>query len=337
MKFYLPLSFFLTGLVQASAQQYYRGVQSKIPKHEKRRSRKKVKRARAATNVCAGSKIQIDNFDCVVDGVVQALGQAGADVTVGYKGDLDMTDTPPVTVPFYEIGICPVNVHWHLGAEHRSGGEYDEHGTGPDQLDVNTRLGLRCSHYDEDETMYTKVYEWKHCVDMKVGETYEVHWPHSRAGACGTLNQWQSPFLDGVFCHAEKLDLTALQNDVGVQAQVFTIVNNDDYYFPYLFNGMIVDKELGMGVAITKYTGSTTGTSVNNEVCSGYAPITWQVDRKCHLISASSFDKMCADMAAQRDDMAEDYYAHGSREVVSHDLAANNQVNRQLVMNNFVY
>ena len=26
------------------------------------------------------------------------------------------------------------------------------------------------------------------------------------------------------------------------------------------------------------------------------SPITWQVDRKCHLISASSFDKLCADM-----------------------------------------
>ena len=54
------------------------------------------------------------------------------------------------------------------------------------------------------------------------------------------------------------------------------------------------------------------------------------------MISASSFDKMCADMAAQRDDMAEDYYAHGSREVVSDELATNNQVNRHLV-GNFVY
>jgi len=296
-----------------------------------------------ATNVCAGSKIEIDNFECVVDGVVQALGQAGADVSVGYKGELDMTDTPPVTVPFYEVGICPVNVHWHLGAEHRSEGEFDEDGTGPDhgddehrKLAGEARLGLRCNHYDEDEKMFTKDYKWEHCVDMKVGETYEIHWPHSKAGACGTLNQWQSPFYDGVFCHAGKLDLTILQEQVGVQAQVFTIVNDDSYYFPNLFNGMIVDEELGMGVEITKYTGSTTGTSRDNEVCSAYAPITWQVDRKCHMISASSFDKMCADMAAQRDDMAEDYYPHGSREVVSDELAANNQVNRHLV-GNFVY
>lgn len=87
--------------------------------------------------------------------------------------------------------------------------------------------------------------------------------------------------------------------------------------------GMIVDGE--MGQEITKYTGSTTGTSRDNTICSQYAPITWQVDRKCHMISASTFDKMCADMKAQRDDMSDDLYAHGSREVVLDELTANNQ------------
>jgi hypothetical protein len=54
------------------------------------------------------------------------------------------------------------------------------------------------------------------------------------------------------------------------------------------------------------------------------SPITWQVDRKCHLISASSFDKLCADMESQRDDMSGDLYAHGSRELVADQFAANN-------------
>lgn len=27
--------------------------------------------------------------------------------------------------------MCPVNVHWHLGTEHYSKGEYDEEGRGP--------------------------------------------------------------------------------------------------------------------------------------------------------------------------------------------------------------
>ena len=82
------------------------------------------------------------------------------------------------------------------------------------------------------------------------------------------------------------------------------------------------------GADITKYTGSTTGTSRDNTLCSAYSPITWQVDRKCHLISASSFDKMCADMKSQKDDMTHDLYPHGSRPLVMHTLAANNQVDR---------
>jgi hypothetical protein len=156
---------------------------------------------------------------------------------------------------------------------------------------------------------------------MKVGETYEVHWPHSALGACGTVNQYQSPFYDGVFCFLTKLKSTNLQ--IGVQAQVFTIVNDENYYYPNLMRGMIIDGDYGTN--ITHYTGSTTGTSRDNVVCSKYAPITWQVDRKCHLISASTFDKMCADMKNQRDDMSMDLYPHGARELVSDEFSANNQ------------
>ena len=49
------------------------------------------------------------------------------------------------------------------------------------------------------------------------------------------------------------------------------------------------------------------------------------VDRKCHLISASSFDKMCKDMLDQADDMSDDIYPHGAREHVSDELSANNR------------
>ena len=161
---------------------------------------------------------------------------------------------------------------------------------------------------------------------MEVGETYEVHWPHSTAGACGTPNQYQTPFQDGVFCKADTIELDPLSLTVGVQAQVFVVVNDEDYYYPDMMRGMIVDGD--MGKEVTKYTGSTTGTSVNNTVCSAYAPITWQVDRLCHLISASSFDKMCADQLAQRDDLSGDTEPHGARELVLDDVASGNHENR---------
>merc|ERR1712124_227953 len=98
--------------------------------------------------------------------------------------------------------------------------------------------------------------------------------------------------------------------------------NDESYYYPDLMRGAIVDGQMWYDVAA--YTGSTTGTTRNNQICSKYTPITWQVDRKCHLISASTFDKMCADMKQQRDDMSDDLHAHGARELVATALVANN-------------
>lgn len=292
------------------------------------------------TNSCEGKKVKLENTDCYVNDTVAVIGQAGANVTEGYVGDLDMTDTPPFADPYWTTKMCPVNVHWHLGAEHLSVGEFDDMGSGPDADDhddhdhdrvlaEDARLGGRCHHYDKTDAKFTKEYDWQHCTGMHVGETYEVHWPHSAAGACGTPDQYQTPFYDGVFCNVEALgDLSGLQNLVAVQGQVFTIVNDETYYYPDLMRGMLVDEGNSMGTSVTKYTGSTTGTSRDNTVCSTYAPITWQVDRKCHMVSASTFDKMCADMKIQRDDMSDDLYPHGSRIVVDDALAANNQVNR---------
>jgi hypothetical protein len=277
------------------------------------------------TNPCEGKKPDAPNVACVVDEVLMTGEQSGTNVTKGYKGDRNTT-AEPITVPYYQVGLCPVNVHWHLGAEHYSLGEFDETGTGPSDINERRRLagkerlGFQCKLYDENDAKFTKAYNWQHCKDMEVGQTYEVHWPHSAAGACGTPNQYQTPFYDGVFCVDDVLTDTPAQ--VGVQSQVFTIVNDESYYWPDLMHGMIVDGDKGTDVA--KYTGSTTGTTRDNEICSPFSPITWQVDRKCHLVSASTFDKMCADMKAQRDDMSDDLYAHGSRELVADEHAANN-------------
>lgn len=240
--------------------------------------------------------------------------------------------------------MCAVNVHWHLGAEHKVTGQYDESGSSPSHdrrleakpsyhrnLAGDVRYGGKCHLYNDTLPEFTTEYDWKHCVGIHVGDTYEVHWPHSKAGACGTPNQFQTPFYDGVFCRhgaadtATEVNLLAdLPGRVGVQAQVFTIINDEDYFYPNLMQGMIIDGDYGADMA--HYTGSTTGTTRNNTMCSSYTPLTWQVDRKCHLISASTFDKMCADMKQQRDDMSDDLHAHGAREVVLPEFAANNVV-----------
>jgi len=312
-------------------------------------------------NVCQGKKIDLPNIACMIEalddgadvteGVIQAGPQAGGNVTKGYNGGLEV-DVVPITVPYYQAGICPVNVHWHLGTEHYSAGEYDceagddhdrrelgESACGPSEIHERRRLagkarkGFQCNLYDPTDEKFTKPYEWKYCdKTMEVGQTYEVHWPHSAAGACGTPNQYQTPFYDGVFCNLNMdilltLGAQDIASAVGVHGQVFVVVNDEDYYYPDMIKGMIVEPELEMGTDVAMYTGSTTGTSRDNTVCSSYSPITWQVDRKCHLISASSFDKMCADMMEQRDDMSDDLYAHGSRELVADHLTANNHAN----------
>jgi hypothetical protein len=280
----------------------------------------------------------LPNVNCLIDAMVNpAVGpQAGSNITKGYKGGMSV-DVTPITDPYWKAGLCPVNVHWHLGAEHYSVGEFDENGKGSREIDLTTDGAagfgsFQCHHYDPEDPKFTRPYEWKHCIGMEVGQTYEVHWPHSAAGACGTPNQYQTPFYDGVFCNLPMETFATLQaqdiaSAVGVQGQVFVIVNDESYFRPNLMRGMIVDGDLGTDLAI--YTGSSTGSSRSDTVCSAYSPITWQVDRKCHMISASSFDLMCAEMKMQRDDMTYDLVAHGSRPLVDDHLVADNQQNRK--------
>jgi len=290
-------------------------------------SKVKVQKPRAGPNPCAGKKVNFPNVECVIDGMENVGPQSGANVTKGYVGGMEV-DYDPITTPYWQNGLCPVNVHWHSGAEHLSAGEYDETATGPGGISPDDEgQGFLCNRYDETDPKFTTPYEWKYCKDMEVGQTYEVHWPHSAAGACGTVNQYQTPFYDGVFCTDGVLDLSILPQQVGVQAQIFIVVNDEDYYYPDLLRGMIIDGEYGADIA--KYTGSTTGTTRSNEICSQYTPITWQVDRKCQLLSASAFDNLCKDMMAQRDDMVDDVHPHGARVLVADYLAANNLHKRE--------
>jgi hypothetical protein len=134
-------------------------------------------------NPCEGKKPDLPDVACVVDDVLMTGEQSGTNVTKGYKGNRNTTAVP-ITVPYFQVGLCPVNVHWHLGTEHYSLGEFDETGTGPSdiherrRLAGKVRLGFQCKLYDEKDAKFTEAYHWQHCKDMEVGQTYEVHWPH---------------------------------------------------------------------------------------------------------------------------------------------------------------
>ena len=116
---------------------------------------------------------------------------------------------------------------------------------------------------------------------------------------------------------------------VGVQGQVFTVVNSDapEHQYDDLMAGAWMDATNGKWDDVAIYVGSTTGTSRSDETCSMYAPITWQMDRKCHIISAKSFDNMCKQMLENSavkggDDMHADVHPHGAREVTDNAISS---------------
>jgi len=295
-------------------------------------------------NTQAGKLLDVRCFQDSSD-VTQVGPQAGADVTPGVIGGMNSATMPALQGDLEDNGLCAVNVHWHEGAEHRSEGEYDETQYGPALGDEGhrrklgadeQRQGHRCAGFEELDESLKKPFHFKHCEKMHVGETYEVHWPHSAAGSCGTKWQIQSPFYDGVLCNNEAVlgvygadnTLSNMAQYVGVEAQVFMIVNNEEkqdpkYDLPIDMYGAVKNGP-NQWADVAKYTGSTTGTSRDNEICSQYSPVSWHVDRTCQKISAQMFDNLCKAMKANPDDLSGDLYAHGARETVLATLTASN-------------
>jgi len=252
-----------------------------------------------------------------------AFEQSPADITVGAVGTLE-PNLPTDPTPYDEIaGKCAVNVHWHLGAEHYNEGTFDIPGKDfTERVPADRRKlagdvlpGWFCEADMENDPLFAEEYDWQYCEDTHVGYTYEIHWPHSDANVCG----YYSDGLAGLFCKG-------LPSVAGVQGQVFVVVNSDEpqYQLPTLFNGM----QMSEGMSIAKYTGSSTGTSHDNEICSPYN-VQWHVDRACNMISAKSFDEMCKTMKEVMG-MSKDLYPHGSRILVDPEFVSNQPMTRRL-------
>jgi len=234
-----------------------------------------------------------------------------------------------------------VNVHWHLGAEHKSEAYNDD--TDSKAYDAGRRLrsvkpfygressmilgegrslaesgevrpGFMCPTADLTEEEKAP-YEFKYCKGLEVGKTYEVHYVHSSAGynPDDTTMADEDLLADGLGGAANGRGL--LNPMVTVEGQVFLLVNGDDAPTDMLMNSVnapfVKNGEFDDAVM---YHGSTTGPSHDNEVCSPYA-ITWHVDKRCNKISAESFDNMCKVMK-ETYNMEADLYSHGSRKIL---------------------
>jgi len=268
--------------------------------------------AKAVTGVCPY------NFDkplCAAAGV-----QAPRDLSTGATG----TKVPKIpTLNEADTLTLPLaNVHYHLGAEHKSdaysdgaaSAAYDaaNHASGGRRLSEAPRPGWMCPTTGLTAAEL-QPYDFVHCQGtVSVGKSYEFHYVHSSAGY--TTAEATAAGHDGV---GDGLGGAAngkglLNPYLAVQAQVFLIVND-------AATSPTIDKASG-GWKIESHTnavmypGSTTGTSHDNTICSPYA-VTWHVDKACHKISAASFDKMCHDMKTLFG-LEHDLAPHGSRKIV---------------------
>jgi len=213
------------------------------------------------------------------------------------------------------------NVHYHLGAEHRSESysddadsvAYDSRRLGDHSrrlADGNpVRPGFMCPR--GELTADQKVaYDFKYCKgEVEVGKSYEIHYVHSSAGysEADLVGADIDGIDDGLGGAANGRGM--LNPMIVVQGQVFQIVQGGPSIANMLEGWTVVDHTDSV-----MYPGSTTGQSHDNEVCSPYA-ITWHVDKACHQVSPESFDNLCK-LMKETYSLEADLYPHGSRKIV---------------------
>jgi len=234
--------------------------------------------------------------------------QSPRDLSTGAEGDkipkaIVLTESQAMSLPL-------VNVHFHLGAEHKSDNYADDsESTAWDASSTKSgpRPGWKCG--GSLSSYQLAPYSFVHCKGVEVGKTYEVHYVHSTAGVHrAELGDNADMMADGLGGAANGRGL--LNPMVVVQGQVFRIVNGAPTVSDMLHGWTVVDHSDSV-----MYSGSTTGPSHDNTVCSPYV-ISWHVDRVCHDVAPASFDNMCKQMKDNYN-LDQDLKPHGSRILVS--------------------
>lgn len=268
-----------------------------------------------------------------------AEAQAPRDLSTGATG----AKTPKAaTLNVAQSKMLPLaNVHYHLGAEHKSdaysldadGKAWDtkqatagsqhrrlqEEEIEEDDLDINMnrrnerrlsadpRPGFMCDQ-SKLTAQENATYTFKYCTGVQIGKTYEIHYVHSSAAthmpadaATGAIDSMN----DGLGGAANGRN--QLNPMVVVQGLVVQVTANGPKVADMLHNwdGFATGRDAVM------YPGSTTGPSHNNKICSPYA-ITWHVDKRCNKVHAESLDNLCKVMKEQHK-MTGDLAPHGSR------------------------
>ena len=201
---------------------------------------------------------------------------------------------------FEDMNLC--NIHFHVNAEHKAKDFSIYAGDGENGLGGGYKC-LASSSLTKSELKQPKE---NYCKGVKPGDTIEVHWVHS---SCDV-----TPGKGLGSCLSEK----CANPNLRVETQVFLLVNdtsamnfNDFVYNADSSGNFHQAKALpaNTGTPVV-FTGSTTGPSFSEQVCS---PIqaTWSVRPKCAKLSISSLSEWCKSNIFKED------YAHGVRKLVT--------------------
>ncbi|KAK7253745.1 hypothetical protein SO694_00002450 [Aureococcus anophagefferens] len=206
---------------------------------------------------------------CSVKGYVgDSTEKSAYDVTEGSVGLMDPALDPiPTTTP----RACAVNVHWHIGAEHRSEGQYtEEYAFDHPGLATYER---RLQSEDDLEGLTDAQKEARKLASgsLRVGHmcknAYDLN-NDDPDGIVANEYDWQ-------YCHDARLHHRQLRRP-----------SSSPYLRPAWDALNSWDTELATDYAY--YQGSTTGDAADNEICRGTGGlVTWHTDRECHLTTTA--------------------------------------------------
>ncbi len=197
-----------------------------------------------------------------------------------------------------KMNLC--NIHFHTNAEHKGPGFSVSAGSGK-------YGGFKCNATSKLTEIELKDPANGHgaCHGVKPGDTIEVHWVHT---SCDV-----EPGEGLGSCLSEQCTNPQLR----VETQVFLLVNDpnaaDFDTFDYrgnmskgLHQAKSIPTESGEPVV---FTGSTTGPSYTEEVCSPMQ-VTWSVRPSCMNINIASLNTWC------KSNSFNENHAHGVRQLV---------------------
>mmetsp|Transcript_37953 Transcript_37953/g.77654 ORF Transcript_37953/g.77654 Transcript_37953/m.77654 type:complete len:299 (+) Transcript_37953:48-944(+) len=230
--------------------------------------------------------------------------QAPRDVSPGYIGERITRYEPYGSDQIDRFE--QVNIHWHLGAEHRMENAYDRRSpewasyvTVPDENHVSQPVvpGLWCpTDGIDDAKLDESSFSFTYCKAAQVGGTYEFHWVFSTGGP-GRLQEDGDEGQLGITAGLGGAFTRTNNADVIVRAQICLIVNDpslNDYVDAKNRTFLEQWQQPPAGSAV-RYVGSTTGPSYDDEVCSP-VEVNWHVDQRCCILSAQAMDNLCKDM-----------------------------------------